>query len=73
MIPTDWAELWRELASRDLQASDEGAAQMVERWRGVARKLDGGGKQDPDPLLDHVLARLTPEMAVLNVGAGIDR
>ena len=73
MIPTDWADLWRDLASRDVQASDEGAAQMVERWRGVARKLDGGGKQDPDPLLDHVLARLTPEMTVLDVGAGIGR
>lgn len=70
---TAWAELWRELASRDIQASDEGAAQMVERWRGVARKLDSGGKQDPDPLLDHVLARLTPEMTVLDVGAGIGR
>jgi SAM-dependent methyltransferase len=70
---TEWAELWRELASRDIQASDEGAAQMVERWRGVARKLDRGGTQGPDPLLDHVLARLTPEMTVLDVGAGIGR
>ena len=73
MIPTDWADLWRDLASRDVQASDEGAAQMVERWRGVARKLDGGDTQDSDPLLDHVLARLTPEMTVLDVGAGIGR
>jgi len=69
---TDWAELWRELAARDIQASDEGAAQMVERWRGVARRLDSG-TQDPDPLLDHVLGRLTPEMTVLDVGAGIGR
>lgn len=73
MIPTDWADLWRELATRDVQASDEGAAQMVERWRGVARKLDSGGKQDPDALLDHILARLAPEMTVLDVGAGIGR
>ena len=72
-IPTDWAALWRELASHDIQASDAGAAQMVERWRGVARRLDGGGKQDPDPLLDHVVSRLTPEMTVLDVGAGIGR
>jgi len=69
---TDWAELWHELASRDLQASNEGAAQMVDRWRGVARRLDSG-TQDPDPLLDHVLARLTPEITVLDVGAGIGR
>ena len=73
MTTTDWAELWRELASRDIQASDEGAAQMVERWRGVARKLDSGEKQDPDPLLDHVLGRVTAEMTVLDVGAGIGR
>jgi len=73
MMPTDWAALWRELASRDVQASDEGAAQMVERWRGVARKLDSGRKQDPDPLLDLILGRLTSEMTVLDVGAGIGR
>ena len=73
MKPPDWATLWRELASRDLQASEESAAQMVERWRGVARKLDGEGGHAPDPLLDHVLGRLTPEMTVLDIGAGIGR
>jgi SAM-dependent methyltransferase len=73
MTLTTWVALWRELASIDIQASDEGAAQMVERWRGVARKLDGGGKQDPDPLLGHILGRLTPETTVLDVGAGIGR
>ena len=72
-IPMDWPELWRELASCDLQASEEGAAQMVERWRGVARKLDGEGGHAPDPLLDHVLGRLIPEMTVLDIGAGIGR
>lgn len=76
-VPTvrgsDWAELWRELASHDIQASDEGAAQMVARWRGVARKLDGDEKQEADPLLEHVLRRLTAEMTVLDVGAGIGR
>ena len=73
MTGTDWAALWRELASHDLQASDEGAAQMVERWRGVARKLDTEASSAPDPLLAHVLATLTPEMAVLDIGAGIGR
>lgn len=72
-MSTDWAELWRELASRDLQASDEGVGQMVERWRGVARKLDGRDTQDPDPLLDHILGRLTPGTTALDVGAGIGR
>jgi SAM-dependent methyltransferase len=69
---TDWAGLWRELASRDIQASEEGAAQMVERWRKVARRLDAEGGA-PDPLLDHILGRLTPEMTVLDIGAGIGR
>jgi SAM-dependent methyltransferase len=73
MKSPDWAELWRELASCDLQASEEGAAQMVERWRRVARKLDGEGGHAPDPLLDCVLGRLTPEMTVLDIGAGIGR
>ena len=73
MTGTDWAALWRELASRDIQASDDGAAQMVERWRGVARKLDAEGPDAPDLLLAHVLAGLTSEMAVLDIGAGIGR
>ena len=69
----DWAALWRELATRDIQASEEGAAQMVERWRGVARKLDAEAPGVTDPLLAHVLRRLTPEMTVLDIGAGIGR
>lgn len=73
MIPTDWAALWRELASHDLMASAEGEAQMVERWRRVARQLDAGERGLPDPLLDWILGRLTPEMTVLDIGAGIGR
>lgn len=70
---TDWAALWRELASHDLQASAEGEAQMVERWRRVARQLDAGDRGLGDPLLDHILGRLTPRMTVLDIGAGIGR
>jgi SAM-dependent methyltransferase len=70
---TNWVELWRELATHDIQASEEGAAQMVERWREVARRLDGGEKQIPDPLLDHILGMLTSETTVLDIGAGIGR
>ena len=29
MMPTDWAALWRELATSDIQASAEGEAQMI--------------------------------------------
>jgi SAM-dependent methyltransferase len=72
-MPTDWASLWRELASRDLMASAEGEAQMIERWRRVARQLDGGEKQDADPLLDFILGRLDPEVTVLDIGAAIGR
>jgi SAM-dependent methyltransferase len=73
MMQTDWGALWRELASHDLQASAEGEAQMVERWRRVARQLDAGDRGLGDPLLDHVLGRLTREMTVLDIGAGIGR
>ena len=73
MNPTDWAKLWQELASSDIQASFDGAVQMVERWRRLARQLDDGEGGLPDPLLDHILGRLTPEMAVLDIGAGIGR
>ena len=73
MTLTKWVALWRELATHDIQASEGGATKMVERWRGVARKLDSREKQDPDPLLDHILGRLTPEMTVLDIGAGIGR
>lgn len=73
MTQTGWATLWRALASRDIQASAEGAAQMVERWRRVARQLDSGEKADPDPLLDFILGRLGSEMTVLDIGAGIGR
>src|SRR5574337_490779 len=73
MMATDWAELWRKLASGDTQASAEGEAQMVERWRRMARQLDAGGKGLPDALLDHILGALAAEMTVLDIGAGIGR
>jgi SAM-dependent methyltransferase len=72
-IPMDWAALWRGLASRDIQASDEGAAEMVERWRKFARRLDAEGEATPDPLLEHILGLVTPDLTVLDVGAGIGR
>jgi len=70
-----WKELWRELASRDIQADAEGEAQMVERWRRVAGQLDAEGKPQgyPDPLLDYILSRVMPEMTVLDIGAGVGR
>jgi SAM-dependent methyltransferase len=73
MIPTEWANLWRELASRDLMGHTEGEAEMVERWRRMARRLDGGDSAKPDALLSFLLQQLTPEMTVLDIGAGIGR
>jgi len=70
---TGWAELWRELASCDLMARAEGEAGMIERWRRVAGQLDAKERALTDPLLDHILARLTPESTVLDIGAGIGR
>ena len=46
---------------------------MIERWRRVARQLDSGERQDPDPLLEFILGRLEPGMSVLDIGAGIGR
>jgi len=71
-MTTDWAGLWRELASQDLMASPEGEAEMVERWRRVARRLDSG-EGEGDALLEHVRARLARDAAVLDIGAGIGR
>ena len=73
MNSTDWGKLWRELASGDIQANFEGETKMIERWRRVARQLDAGERSLPDLLLDHILGRLTPEMTVLDIGAGIGR
>ena len=75
MTTTDWARLWRDLASQDIQAGSEGQAQMLERWRKVARQLDSSGKREgyADPLLDFLLSRLEPEMTVLDIGAGVGR
>lgn len=72
-MPTEWLSLWRELASRDLMASPEGEAQMVERWRRVAHQLDSGEQREPDDLLDFVRDRLRPDVSVLDIGAGIGR
>jgi SAM-dependent methyltransferase len=73
MNPSDWGDLWRELASRDLMTGAEGEAGMVERWRRVARELDARAQSEPDQLLAFILSRLRPEMTVLDVGAGIGR
>lgn len=72
-ILAGWAEVWRALASRDIQASDEGAAEMVDRWRKHARRLDAGEEVAPDPLLEHILESLAPDLTVLDIGAGIGR
>ncbi len=70
---TDWVKLWQELAAQDIMANPEGEAQMIERWRRVARQLDSGEQREPDPLLDVVLNRLAPDASVLDIGAGIGR
>lgn len=75
-MTTDWAKLWRLLATHDIQTGAEGEAQMVERWRRVAREIDATTARRPgapNPLLDFLLSRLLPEMTVLDIGAGIGR
>jgi FkbM family methyltransferase len=75
MTRNAWEELWRELASRDIQADAAGEAEMVERWRRVAGQLDAAGKRQgyPDPLLDYIMTKIEAEMTVLDIGAGIGR
>ena len=73
MSAIDWGRLWRELASRDLMGDAKGEEEMVERWRRMARRLDAGDAAKPDTLLDFLLQKLTPEMTVLDIGAGIGR
>lgn len=73
MNSTQWAELWRELASHDLMTGTKGETGMIERWRRVARQLDAGERAGSDPLLEHILARLAPDSTVLDIGAGIGR
>ena len=68
---TDWTGTWRELATAELMAGP-GESQMVERWRGVAARLDRGADY-PDSLLEFVMSRLEPGWTVLDVGAGVGR
>jgi SAM-dependent methyltransferase len=72
-MTTDWRTLWRELASADVMASPEGEAQMIDRWRRVARQLDRGERAEADVLLSYVRQRLEPEATVLDIGAGVGR
>lgn len=46
---------------------------MVERWRGLAKRIDDGSERRPDPLLDFVLGRLEPDATVLDIGSAIGR
>lgn len=73
MARGEWTQRWRALASIDLMAGSAGEDRMVERWRELARRLDAGIEQRPDPILDFVLDRLLPGMTVLDIGAGVGR
>jgi SAM-dependent methyltransferase len=54
-------------------ADSAGEQEMVERWRRMARRLDSGEDARADVLLDFLLQQLDPQMAVLDIGAGIGR
>ena len=73
MARGEWAERWRALALRDQMTGAEGEAQMVERWRNLAGRLDDGSETRPDPILDFVLDRLSEEMTVIDIGAAVGR
>ncbi len=69
----EWTERWKSLASIDLMTGPAGEERMVERWRELAERLDAGSETRPDPILDFVLERLTSEMTVIDIGAGVGR
>lgn len=73
---TDWAKLWRELVVGREQASlllEGGSGDEDRVWRRKAGEFDRHVKeqaQRPDPIRDFILARVTPDMSVLDIGAG---
>src|SRR5512140_443080 len=69
----EWSERWRKLASQDLMTGSAGEDVMVERWRDLARRLDGGGDQRRDRILEFVEGHLSSETTVIDVGAGVGR
>ena len=73
MREAGWSDLWDSLAKQDLMSGETGEAEMVERWRSLASRLDDGSVQRPDRILDFILAMLTPEMTAVDVGAGVGR
>lgn len=73
MAHGEWIERWKALASIDLMTGPAGEDRMVERWRELAARLDAGIETRPDPILEFVLDRLSPEMTVLDIGAGVGR
>jgi SAM-dependent methyltransferase len=73
MAHGEWIERWRVLASQDLVREGAGQGQMVQRWSALAKRLDDGSDQRPDPILDFVIGLLKPDSTVLDIGAGVGR
>ncbi|HEY5475945.1 MAG TPA: class I SAM-dependent methyltransferase [Tepidiformaceae bacterium] len=75
MAHDQWTALWRALAAQEVRTEPGagGEGRMVERWRLLARRLDDGSAQRPDPILDFVMGRLDSGMTVLDIGAGVGR
>lgn len=46
---------------------------MVRRWGALAKRLDDGSEQRPDPILGFVMDRLGPDFTVVDIGAGVGR
>ncbi|MCL4534350.1 MAG: class I SAM-dependent methyltransferase [Bacteroidetes bacterium] len=72
-VEPDWTALWADLAVafwRRVAGDNPGGA---DDWSERARHFDAAVKRrqgEPDPLRDHVLARLTQESTFLDIGAG---
>ena len=76
---TDWAKLWGELAAGRERASlllEGGPGNEDRVWRRRAGEFDRHVKEQagrPDPIRDFIMSRVTPDMSVLDIGAGTGR
>lgn len=76
----DWLQIWRRMVEeREEQAlrirRKEGLEERVDYWGRRAQEFSQLSREtrDTDPLLQRLLQEVTPEMSVLDVGAGTGR
>jgi SAM-dependent methyltransferase len=69
----NWIALWEELAAAFWRQVGGERSAAADRWSERARHFDASVKRrrdEPDPLREFVLAQLTPDSTLLDIGAG---